>query len=137
MTNKTIEETYKKMSQKEHILNRGSMYLGTLDFIKEKQFIYINKHIEQLEISYSPALYKIIDELIVNSYDATIKDNNVTMIKAEISQTNFSIFNNGIGIDIVKHKEYNIYVPQLIFGELLTSTHYDESEERITGGVFR
>lgn len=136
MTNKTIEETYKKMSQKEHILNRGSMYLGTLDFIKEKQFIYINKHIEQLEISYSPALYKIIDELIVNSYDATIKDNNVTMIKAEISQTNFSIFNNGIGIDIVKHKEYNIYVPQLIFGELLTSTHYDESEERITGGVF-
>ena len=62
---KTIEQTYKKFSQIEHVLQKSSMYLGTLDNITEKQFIYNNNTIEQKEIIISPALYKIIDELIV------------------------------------------------------------------------
>jgi DNA gyrase/topoisomerase IV subunit B len=84
----------------------------------------------------SPALYKIIDELIVNAYDATIRDNTVDSISAEIKPESFSIYNNGSGIDITIHKDHKVYIPQLIFGELLTSANYDENEERITGGTF-
>ena len=133
---KTIEEKYKKMTPIQHILNKTSMYLGSLDFLNEKQFIYSNNQIIHKPILYSPALYKIIDEIIVNSYDATIKDQTVKNIKAEVTSDYFTLFNDGIGIDVVKHKEHNIYIPELLFGNLLTSSNYDESEERVTGGTF-
>ena len=48
----------------------------------------------------------------------------------------FSIFNNGKGIDIVLHKEHKVYIPELLFAQLLSSTNYDENEERTTGGTF-
>lgn len=32
------------------------------------------------------------------------------------------------------HKEQNMYVPSLIFGHLLTSSNYDDSEKKVTGG---
>lgn len=45
-----------------------------------------------------------------------------------------SIWNNGRGIPIEIHKEQNVYVPTLIFGHLLTSSNYDDSEKKVTGG---
>jgi len=39
-----------------------------------------------------------------------------------------SVWNNGEGIDIVIHKKENIYVPELIFGVLLSSTNYNDEE---------
>ena len=35
---------------------------------------------------------------------------------------------------IVKKKGESIYIPQLIFGELLTSTNYDKDEKKVVGG---
>lgn len=36
-----------------------------------------------------------------------------------------SVFNNGRGIPVQKHKEHGIYVPELIFGHLLTGSNFD------------
>lgn len=44
------------------------------------------------------------------------------------------MWNNGKGIPVVIHKEENMYVPTLIFGHLLTSSNYDDEEEKVTGG---
>ena len=35
---------------------------------------------------------------------------------------------------MVVHKEENMYVPTMIFGHLLTSSNYDDEEEKVTGG---
>jgi DNA topoisomerase-2 len=133
--NDSIESTYVKLSPVEHVLKKPGMYVGDLDFRTENQYIYVNNNIELKEITWSPGLYKIVDELIVNSYDQSIRDPTLTEIKAEITPEYFSIFNDGIGIDIVKHKEHNIYIPELIFANLLTSTNYSDTEQRITGGT--
>jgi len=135
MTEKSIEEKYKKLSQIEHILLKPGMYIGDIDIRNDTQFIYSNNKIEQKEISWSPGLYKIFDEIIVNSYDQTIRDKTVTKINVDINEESFSCYNDGIGIDITIHPEYKIYIPELIFANLMTSTNYDEGEQRIVGGT--
>lgn len=43
------------------------------------------------------------------------------------------IWNNGKGIPVVEHKTEKMYVPTMIFGHLLTSSNYDDSERKVTG----
>ena len=45
-----------------------------------------------------------------------------------------SVENDGKGIDVLMHPDHGIYTVEMIFGKLLTSTNYNENEERITGG---
>ena len=45
-----------------------------------------------------------------------------------------SIYNNGRGIPVVMHKEEKMYVPTMIFGHLLTSSNYNDEEQKVTGG---
>jgi DNA topoisomerase-2 len=40
-----------------------------------------------------------------------------------------------MGIEIIKHTEYDVWIPEMIFGELLTSSNYNDDEVRIVGGV--
>lgn len=42
--------------------------------------------------------------------------------------------NNGRGIPVEMHQTEGIYVPELIFGHLLTSSNYDDDEKKVTGG---
>lgn len=134
-SDKSIEQTYIKLSPIEHVLKKPGMYVGDLDFRTEKQFILLDNSIVQKEITWSPGLYKIVDELIVNAYDQSIRDDTLLNIIVNINQESFSIFNDGVGIDVIKHPTHQIYVPELIFANLMTSTNYDESEQRITGGT--
>lgn len=134
---KSIEETYVKLSPIEHVLKKPGMYVGDLDSRTEKQFIYNNQtnKIEQKTIYWSPGLYKIVDELVVNAYDQSIRDSTLNVISVHLNEKSFSIFNDGTGIDVVLHPTHKIYIPELIFGNLLTSTNYDETAQRITGGT--
>lgn len=45
-----------------------------------------------------------------------------------------SVWNDGAGIPIQMHKEHNIYVPELIFGNLLTGSNFDDDQKKTTGG---
>jgi DNA topoisomerase-2 len=43
------------------------------------------------------------------------------------------VWNNGDGIPVEVHKEEGVYVPELIFGHLLTSSNYDDHEKKVRG----
>jgi DNA topoisomerase-2 len=133
---KTIEEIYQKLTPIEHILKRPDSYIGSLSLQKDKQYVYENEKIIKKEITYPPGLMKIFDEILVNARDHYVNDPSCDCIKVtiDISQNEISVMNNGKGIDIEIHKEHNVYVPELIFGHLLTSTNYDDTEKRTTGG---
>jgi DNA topoisomerase-2 len=45
-----------------------------------------------------------------------------------------SIMNNGKGIPVVEHKDEKMYVPTMIFGHLLTSSNFNDEQEKVTGG---
>lgn len=45
------------------------------------------------------------------------------------------VYNNGLGIPVEVHKEEGVYVPELIFGHLLTSSNYNDKDAKVrTGG---
>lgn len=84
-----------------------------------------------------------LDEILVNAADVKARESQrtdvvqkMTTIKVNIDSSTGEIYvwNDGDGIPIEIHKEHNIYVAHLIFGHLLTSDNYDDSEQRITGG---
>ena len=57
-------------------------------------------------------------------------------IKVTIDKENnsISVFNNGKGIPVQVHAKEGVYVPELIFGHLLTSSNYDDNQKKVTGG---
>lgn len=91
---------------------------------------------EMREISYVPGLYKILDEILVNAADNKQRDKNMDHIKVTIDREmgQISVWNNGRGIPIEIHEKEKIYIPEMIFGHLLTSSNYDDDAEKVTGG---
>mmetsp|Transcript_37329 Transcript_37329/g.93759 ORF Transcript_37329/g.93759 Transcript_37329/m.93759 type:complete len:1470 (+) Transcript_37329:226-4635(+) len=136
---KTIEETYQKMSQREHILLRPDTYVGSTEKQTESMFVWdqATKKIVSREIRYVPALYKIFDEIVVNAADNAMRDpQGMKILEITVRKTDgsISVMNDGQGVPVVIHKEHNMYVPELIFGHLLTSDNYDDSQKKVTGG---
>ena len=127
-------KTYTKLSQIEHVLKRPGMYIGSIDKETSIMDIYNNNKIIEKEIEYSPGLYKLYDEIISNAYDEAVRNKNVKNIYVGIIDNTISIMNDGSSVGIVMDKKNNIYVPELIFGHLLTSSTFTE-EKRITAGT--
>lgn len=94
------------------------------------------KNMKYKEISHVPGLYKIMDEILVNAADNKTRDPNMDLLKVEINreQNTISILNNGKGIPVEIHSKEKIYIPELIFGSLLTSSNYDDDDKKLTGG---
>jgi DNA topoisomerase-2 len=140
---KTVAESYKKLTQREHILQLPDTYIGSRDAHRESRWIY-NPDVlkmEWREITFNPGLYKIFDELMVNALDqvtrmSTVEDKSkrVTKIVVTLTPTQIIVHNDGEGIPITVHPEYKVMIPELIFGHLLTSSNYDEAEEKTVGG---
>ncbi|XP_014666193.1 PREDICTED: DNA topoisomerase 2-alpha-like [Priapulus caudatus] len=138
----SVERIYQKKSQLEHILLRPDTYIGSVEHVKQQMWVFDPETNEgkggmvTREISIVPGLYKIFDEILVNAADNKQRDKNMNCIKVNIDPENnkVSIWNNGKGIPIVEHKVEKIFVPELIFGHLLTSSNYDDSQKKITGG---
>lgn len=88
------------------------------------------------EITYTPGLFKIFDEIVVNAADNKQRDPNMDKIEINVDaeSNTISVKNNGKGIPIVKHKEQGVYVPTMIFGQLLTGSNFDDDEQKTTGG---
>jgi len=131
---KTIEEKYQKKTPIEHILARPDTYIGEVNPQNETHWIYRDGKIVKSSIVVSPGLMKIFDEILVNACDHSKVDPSCDTIKVTITNDEITVWNNGKGIDVEVHQEHKVYVPELIFGELLTSTNYDDTEKRVTGG---
>lgn len=132
---KKIEEKYTSMSEREHVLSRSGMYVGSIKEEEKQTFVYDSDEnkMTMKDVIYSPAMLKLFDEILSNSCDEFRRKDNMglTTINVIVNKINneITIEDNG-GIPIVKHKEAKVYVPEFIFGQLRTSSNYDDSEDR-------
>ena len=130
---------YKKLDPKEHILIRPDTYIGSVKSITELLHIPSKNKENEIEmkeeyIKFVPGLLKIFDEILVNAIDHSVKDPTLKNINITINENYIEIYNDGSGIKLLFQKEYNCWDPELIFGHLLTSSNFDDSEERFVGG---
>ncbi|KAE8354011.1 type II DNA topoisomerase [Aspergillus coremiiformis] len=131
-------EKYQKLTQLEHIIKRPDTYIGSTERTQQQMWVYSSETegMEYREVSYVPGLYKIFDEIVVNAADNKQNDAKMDEMRVTISRETgeISVWNNGRGVPIEMHAKEGIYVPELIFGHLLTSSNYDDTQQKVTGG---
>ncbi|KAJ8520376.1 hypothetical protein ONZ45_g2836 [Pleurotus djamor] len=135
---KTASETYTKLSQLEHILKRPDSYIGSIETITQAMWTFDadEKRMVHREVKYVPGFFKIVDEILVNAADNKINDASMDSLKVNIDVEDgvISVYNNGKGIPVEMHTTEKMYIPELIFGHLLSSSNYDDDEKKLTGG---
>tara|TARA_Y100001970_G_C14256331_1_gene875740 strand:- start:4648 stop:8118 length:3471 start_codon:yes stop_codon:yes gene_type:complete len=142
-----IEDKYVKLNPIEHVLRRPGMYVGSIEEDEYTTWVFDDKNekMKKMKLKYVPGFYKIYDELIVNVLDhmkriemSKSKSKNIVKnikVNIDVEENKIEVYNDGDGIDIEVHPEHKVYIPELIFGNMLTSTNYDENEEKIIGGM--
>jgi DNA topoisomerase-2 len=134
---------FKKLSQREHILKRPDSYVGTTNTHNENRWIWdgVAKRMVWKTVSINPALIKIFDEILVNALDQRVRliekkaPHLMKQLDIQVTPTRITVRNDGDGIPVDEHPEHKCFAPELIFGHLLTSSNYDDNEERIVGGL--
>ena len=135
---KTIEETYQKKTQLEHILLRPDSYIGSTEPLTETLWVVDDtlKRFVYREVTIVPGLLKIFDEVLVNAADNKQRDPTMNKIEVTISAatSTISVWNNGACVPVVMHEKELKYVPELVFGEPRTGSNFDDGEKKVTGG---
>ena len=138
---------YQKKTDREHILDAPDTYIGQVDMDETKNWLLQDDNTFKYDTyEWIPGLFKCFDEGIVNARDHAVRMSErskkskdiitVKNISIEVDKTTgvITMTNDGNGIDVAKHPEYNLWIPEMIFGHLRTSTNYDKTEKKIVGG---
>jgi DNA topoisomerase-2 len=142
--------TYKSLDQREHILSRQDMYIGSVKNTETEFYAAIEKKsdneknektisIVKKSGTINPGLHRIFIEILSNAIDNVWRSSSTetptTKIKVDITpEGQITIWNDGLTIPVQIDPESGLYNPELVFGRLLTSSNYDDDEERMTSG---
>lgn len=133
-------KNYKKVKPLDHVLLRPGMYCGSLQRSEKCDWVYSfeNKTMEKKKILFSSACERIFLEIISNAYDNKLTSEKestpFTSIVVKMTNSTISIKNDGAAIptSFAEDEEGKILeyrIPEMIFGQLLTSSNYDDAEE--------
>jgi DNA topoisomerase-2 len=163
MSSKASKPSYVSLDQRTHILHRPDMYIGNIknintDFYgsqylsKEKdeedqkedkkvikdedeKEIFIFKKRGEINFGLHRIFIEVLSNAIDNVWRSSLTDTKCTKIKIEITEKGMiTVWNDGLSIPVEINEETGMYNPEMIFGKLLTSSNYDDKEERMTSG---
>ena len=138
---KELSEKYVKLSGIEHVLKRPDTYIGAVGMETKTIFVATNfeedlrnTKMEYQEVTYSPGFIKIFDEAITNASDHSIRTGKVSYIKVTVKDNVITVENDGPGVPVVIHDKEKIFIPEMVFGNLLSGENFDDTQERFLGG---
>lgn len=134
-----IAQKYKRLTDVEHVLLRPGRYIGSVKPHTARTWIVADsgdKMVHQ-DLTWNPGFVKLFDEVISNSVDHSKRPEgkHLDTIKVEIDKAagTISVWDNG-GIPVVKHPEYNEYIPTLVLGYLRSGSNFDDTADTdVTG----
>jgi len=117
---------YQQKTDKQHILDNPDTYIGSVENVDAHMWVYDNatNRIVLRDIEYIPGLYKLFDEGIVNCRDHVVRmiqstmleKKFVTCIETDIAEDGtITMTNDGNGIDVAKHPENDLWIPEMVF----------------------
>ena len=133
-------------TDKQHILDNPDTYIGSVESVDADIWIMSDEDHKIIEknINYIPGLFKLFDEGIVNCRDHVVRmktkvdssvENALPVSHIDISieeDGTITMVNDGNGIDVAQKD--GVWIPELVFGHLRTSTNYNKEEKKIVGG---
>ena len=133
---------YEKKSLHDQILLRPDTYIGSVKRTLTSEPVYYfdetTKRFNKGFLQLSDGLIRLFIEVISNAIDNVWRSKEfgipVKFIKIQITPTTISVWNDGRNIPTGLHPTEKVYTPEMIFGHLLTSSNYNDSEERKTSG---
>jgi len=142
----TLFFNVEEKTDKQHILDNPDTYIGSVETVDAHLWILDepSEKIVEKNISFVPGLFKLFDEAIVNSRDHVVRmaskvaanvENSLPVTYIDVSildDGTIVMINDGNGIDVAQKD--GVWVPELIFGRLRTSTNYNKEEKKIVGG---
>lgn len=136
MTMKKIEETYKVLDHISHIILRPQTYLGSNKPHLSSRWIFEDDKMVKRETNFVPSFLKVFDEIITNAVDEHKRNPQLNKIEVnlDVKTGKISVKDNG-GIPVQIHKEHGKYVAEVIFGNLMSGSNYDDSEDRVVAGT--
>ncbi len=138
---------YDLLSHHEQIMLRPDTYVGSYTTHSESRWIWdvAAKRMVWRPVTVNPALLKLFDEVLVNALDHRVRllqkgsDAPVKHIDVTVTPQRITVRNDGEGIPVEEHPVHKMYVPQMIFGNLLSGSNYKDKDgggqERIWGGM--
>jgi len=133
-----IEKKYQKLTDTEHVLLRPGMYVGSIKPHTEEVFLPMKgkDQFQLTEVTYNPGFLKLFDEIVSNSVDEHKRSPKLDKVKVDIDMSTglISIWDNG-GIPVEIHKEYDEWVPEMIFSNLKAGSNFDDTEDRVVVGT--
>ena len=122
-----LEQKYQKKTQKQHILDAPDTYIGSVEEDDAVDWCLKDDKLTHGSYKWISGLYKLFDEGIVNARDHFIRlqqkilkneENIIPVTKIEVTVDKetgvISILNDGNGIDVEKHPEHNLWIPENI-----------------------
>lgn len=132
-----MKEEIKSLTPIEHILARPSMYISSTKIVNNKEWLLSDSGaLEYKDISYVPALVKIINEAIDNSVDAGTKTNwkYSTKISVSISEDTVTVEDNGTGIPTSKNEEGEYQCVNAVC-KPMSGSNFEDDDTRNSIGV--
>lgn len=135
-------EQYKQLDRIEHVLLRPDLYIGSLSKRQRKTLIYSANEgrIIEAEVSHSEAQEQTFIEILSNAgdnvertraFNVEKKGHSIPLgvIEVTMNEKVISVKNGGLFIPITQ-SENGEYIPDMIFGSLLSGSSFDDSKTR-------
>lgn len=131
-----LEDKYRKLSDREHVLSRPGMYVGSTSPHTEEIELYDGDKIYTRKVTYNPGFIKLFDEIVSNSVDEHRRNKKLNEIKVtvDIDSCEITILDNG-GIPVQKHKVHKEWIPEMIFSNLRAGSNFDDTKDRDVAGT--
>lgn len=126
----------KVLTDREHVLLRPAMYIGATDITTFQEYILEDDKMVLKEVSYVPALIKIINELIDNSVDVAIKSEfkSSDVISVKMTKDSVEVKDNGTGIPVRKI-DTGEYMPMIAWGSAKAGSNFEDDSNRTQIGM--
>lgn len=123
------------LTDRDHVLKRPAMYIGAVNSITSNEYIFENNKIEYKEVNFVPGLIKIINEIIDNSVDASVKSGFAkgTHISVKMTEDSVTVKDDGTGIpyDVINGKTS----AEIAWGTMRSGSNFEDDEHRIQIGM--